>query len=104
MGLCDGSRALGAARRGFVVWRPLQQHRKRTVLRRTIDIRRQADAVPGHYDEIPIDNHLAPGHIHATFPVLAGPSALSFAPRAPVKGGGLADPPVGLISVHILTI
>jgi hypothetical protein len=51
-------------------------------------MRRQADAVPGRYDEIPIDNHLAPGHIHATFPVLAGPSALSFAPWQEVKRAG----------------
>jgi len=57
----DGSRALGAARRGFVVRRPLQQHRKRTASGWTIDIRRQLDAVPCGDDEIPIDNHFAPG-------------------------------------------
>jgi hypothetical protein len=36
------------------------------VPRRTIDIRRQPDAVPGRDDEIPIDNHCTPGHIYAT--------------------------------------
>ena len=58
-GLRGGSRALRAARRGFVVRRPLQQHRKRAASRRAVHIRRQADAVSCHDHEIPIDDHFA---------------------------------------------
>src|SRR5271165_4062538 len=62
LGACPGprdrSRALGPARCGFVVGRTLQQHWKRTLPGRAIDIGRQSDAVPCQDDDVAFDDHL----------------------------------------------